>query len=67
LSSGDINSLGLEEYLMGDAITLIEWADRLKKNILKPSMAIDIKWISEQERRIRVSTVNQKLNVKMAA
>ena len=55
LSSGDINSLGLEEYLRGDGITLIEWADKLKKNSIKPSLAVDIKWISEQERRIRVS------------
>jgi tRNA threonylcarbamoyladenosine biosynthesis protein TsaE len=55
LSSGDINSLGLEEYLQGDGITLIEWADKLKKNAIKPSLAVDIKWVSEQERRIRVS------------
>ena len=54
LSAGDINSLGLEEYFKGDGITVIEWADKLKKNFVKSAIAVDLKWISEQERRIRV-------------
>lgn len=50
----DINKLGLEEYFRPDCITVIEWADRLKVNSLKPSVKVDFKWLGEQERRISV-------------
>lgn len=55
LNACDINSLGLEEYMKGDGITVIEWADKLKKSSIRPTAAVNFKWISEQERRIRVS------------
>lgn len=55
LSARDINSLGLEEYFKSDGIVVIEWADKLKKNLIKPSLAVNMKWVGEQERRIRIS------------
>ena len=55
LGAADINNLGLEEYFRSDCITVVEWADRLKKASLIPSVKVGFKWLSESERRIRVS------------
>ena len=55
LGGADINNLGLEEYFREDCITVIEWADKLKKNSLKPSVEVGFKWLGEQERRVSVS------------
>jgi tRNA threonylcarbamoyladenosine biosynthesis protein TsaE len=59
LNSKDINALGLEEYLKGDGITVIEWADKLKKNFLKSSLNVNLKLINEKERRIRVTFADE--------
>jgi len=55
LSGKAINLLGMEEYFSKNAITIIEWADKLKLSALRPSFELSFKWQSEQKRKIIVS------------
>ena len=56
----DIIALGLEEYLDGDGICVIEWADRMSE--LLPENHIQVKIIGEDEftRAIEVLPANLK-------
>ncbi|MFH1541190.1 MAG: tRNA (adenosine(37)-N6)-threonylcarbamoyltransferase complex ATPase subunit type 1 TsaE [Elusimicrobiota bacterium] len=50
----EIDSLGLDEYIYSDGITIIEWAEKLgKKNLPKKRIEIHIKVTSENEREIK--------------
>ncbi len=52
-----IASLGLDELMAGDGITLIEWADRFLEVLPADSWKIHIEWTDEDEfsRRITIS------------
>ncbi|MBI5573690.1 MAG: tRNA (adenosine(37)-N6)-threonylcarbamoyltransferase complex ATPase subunit type 1 TsaE [Elusimicrobia bacterium] len=53
-SAGEINDLGLDEYIYGNGIAIIEWAEKLgKKNLPKKRIEIYIKIKSENEREIK--------------
>ena len=53
-SASEINDLGLDEYIYGDGITIIEWAEKLgKKNLPKKRIEIYIKSKSDNEREIK--------------
>ncbi|PIU83171.1 MAG: tRNA (adenosine(37)-N6)-threonylcarbamoyltransferase complex ATPase subunit type 1 TsaE [Elusimicrobia bacterium CG06_land_8_20_14_3_00_38_11] len=53
-SASEINDLGLDEYIYGDGITIIEWAGKLgKKNLPKKRIEIYIKIKNENEREIK--------------
>ncbi len=54
LDGQSINRLGLEEYISDDAITVIEWADRLKRNAICPAYDVSFKWLGEQKRKISI-------------
>lgn len=49
---GQAEDLGIDEYLEGDGLTVIEWADNVPS--VFPNDALDIKFdfISESERRL---------------
>ncbi|MFA5780019.1 MAG: tRNA (adenosine(37)-N6)-threonylcarbamoyltransferase complex ATPase subunit type 1 TsaE [Elusimicrobiota bacterium] len=53
-SAGEINDLGLDEYIYGNGIAIIEWAEKLgKKNLPKKRIEIRIKIKSKNEREIK--------------
>ncbi|MEW6555769.1 MAG: tRNA (adenosine(37)-N6)-threonylcarbamoyltransferase complex ATPase subunit type 1 TsaE [Elusimicrobiota bacterium] len=53
-SAKEINDLGLDEYIYGDGITLIEWAEKLgKKNPPKKRIEIKIEIKNENTREIK--------------
>lgn len=53
-SAEEINDLGLDEYIYGYGITIIEWAAKLgKKNLPKKRIEIYIKIKNENERYIK--------------
>ncbi len=58
LASADLHDLGLEDYLGGDGICVIEWAERLS-HVPGNVWNITIKRISDRERRIGISQVKQ--------
>lgn len=50
----EIADMGLDEYIYGDGITIIEWAEKLgKKNLPKKRIEIHIKIKNENEREIK--------------
>ncbi len=58
-ADGELESLGLEEYIYGNGVCVIEWADRATSEL--PKNAVHIKFFYEDEvtRRITVEGVLQ--------
>jgi tRNA threonylcarbamoyladenosine biosynthesis protein TsaE len=50
----DFESFGLEEYISGKGICLIEWADKIPKLRAKSLWNIKFKWLSDTKRRIEI-------------
>ena len=46
--------LGYEEYFYGNGITVIEWAEKIKKFLPEERVEINLKILSEKKRRISV-------------
>ncbi|MFH1355244.1 MAG: tRNA (adenosine(37)-N6)-threonylcarbamoyltransferase complex ATPase subunit type 1 TsaE [Candidatus Omnitrophota bacterium] len=51
----DILALGYEEYLYGRGVTVIEWADRLKKFMPRDFLKIELCFESDLKRSLRFS------------
>lgn len=51
LASSDLDNFGLEEYLFGGGICVVEWAEKLNRRV-NADLRIKFKWISERERSI---------------
>ena len=51
---GEIVDLGLEEYLEGDGICIIEWADRMSELLPGNRIQITITWVDESTRTIEL-------------
>jgi tRNA threonylcarbamoyladenosine biosynthesis protein TsaE len=49
-----INRLGIEEYLSSGGITVIEWADKIKRGVLYPAYDVRFKWLGGQKRKITI-------------
>jgi tRNA threonylcarbamoyladenosine biosynthesis protein TsaE len=58
LACADLHDLGLEDYLGGEGICVIEWAERLS-HVPGKVWNITITRISEKERRINISRLNK--------
>lgn len=53
-SMEEVVDLGLEEYLFGDGVCAVEWADKAPGAFLAPHMAIGISVNGADERTLRV-------------
>ena len=51
---GEIVDLGLEEYLEGDGVCIIEWADRMSELLPENHTQITITWVDESTRTIEL-------------
>jgi tRNA threonylcarbamoyladenosine biosynthesis protein TsaE len=54
-SPGDILDLGYEEYLFGEGISVIEWADKLGRLLPGEFLKIKLQVIGENQRKIMIS------------
>ena len=52
----EIFELGLDEYLYGQGVTVIEWADRIKEYINGDYLDIKIEKLDGDERRVTISS-----------
>jgi len=50
LDRGDMDTLGLSEYLDGDGLCAVEWFERLVEN--PPHLAVHFTFVAESERRL---------------
>ena len=60
LNCESILELGYEDYLYGDSVALIEWADRLNGYLPKEYLKIELKVINDNERQIDIAAVGQR-------
>ncbi|MDD5772996.1 MAG: tRNA (adenosine(37)-N6)-threonylcarbamoyltransferase complex ATPase subunit type 1 TsaE [bacterium] len=51
-NENELEALGFEEYFYGKGITLIEWADKMKKLLPKDRLEIYFSYVNENTRRI---------------
>jgi tRNA threonylcarbamoyladenosine biosynthesis protein TsaE len=52
-SKTDILALGLEEYLTGDGISVIEWADRWPDELPEGTIQVELRIVNEHTRELR--------------
>ena len=52
----EVGDLGLDEYLYGDGLCVVEWADRLPTLFLEDHLKIRIERLGQNQRRLAVST-----------
>jgi tRNA threonylcarbamoyladenosine biosynthesis protein TsaE len=51
----DFASLGGEEFLYGEGISVVEWSDRIPSSIPPEALFVDIEIRGEEERNIRIA------------
>jgi tRNA threonylcarbamoyladenosine biosynthesis protein TsaE len=57
---GEERSFGLEDYLTGDGICLIEWPDRVRDIFTNDALLVDITVTGDNERQILFSGIGQR-------
>ncbi len=50
----EVESLGIEEYLYSDGITVIEWAQKLKNLLPREHLRVELKIMDNNRRRINL-------------
>ena len=58
-----LERMQVDEYLYGDGICIVEWADKADKSFPKKSLTIDFSFISEDQRRIKMEWKSSRLDV----
>ena len=53
----------IDEYLYGDGICVVEWADKADKSFPKKSLTIDFSFLSENQRRIKIEWESSRLDM----
>jgi tRNA threonylcarbamoyladenosine biosynthesis protein TsaE len=53
--SADLLEMGYEEYLLGNGVMVIEWAEKILDDIPENALYINISYLTENERRIEIS------------
>jgi tRNA threonylcarbamoyladenosine biosynthesis protein TsaE len=62
----DIEVLGLEEYLYGEGVSVIEWSERLGCLSPKESLRLSLTVASEQKRAISLSAAGKRYELLLA-
>ncbi len=58
----DMEDMGFEEYLYGDAVSVVEWADKMEGILPESTIFVAFKYIDENEREIEISGVEEKVS-----
>jgi tRNA threonylcarbamoyladenosine biosynthesis protein TsaE len=58
----DIEEIGYEEYLFGDGICVIEWADKIRDILPGNTLFIALKYLNENEREMILSGKKKKVD-----
>jgi tRNA threonylcarbamoyladenosine biosynthesis protein TsaE len=54
-TKSDIVALGLEEYIPGDGVTVMEWADRWPEELPEETIHVELSIIDDHTRELRLS------------
>lgn len=52
----ETEALGIEEYIYGDGVTIIEWADRMRSALPRERLDIELKMKGDTERELTFET-----------
>lgn len=55
--SGGASELGLEEYIEGDGVTVVEWANFIEEQLPEERLVVSIERVSLEERKISVIAI----------
>lgn len=58
----DVEFLGLDEYLYGDGVVVIEWADRAPRLLPAERIEIRLGFTGDDRREIRIRATSERLN-----
>ena len=58
----EVEGIGIEEYIYGDGVTIIEWADRMKSMLPEGRLDIDLKMRGDTEREMTFETDSPRLS-----
>jgi tRNA threonylcarbamoyladenosine biosynthesis protein TsaE len=57
----DIEDMGYEDYLFGEGVSVIEWADKIKDFLPDQTLFISFKYLDENKRKILISGDKRKV------
>ncbi len=57
----DIEDMGYEDYLFGEGVSVIEWADKIKDFLPDQTLFISFKYLDENKRKIVISGDRRKV------
>lgn len=60
-SEDDVESIGIEEYIYGHGVTIIEWADRMKSMLPPERLDIEIRMTGDETREFTLETQSPRL------
>ncbi|MFH1655458.1 MAG: tRNA (adenosine(37)-N6)-threonylcarbamoyltransferase complex ATPase subunit type 1 TsaE [Candidatus Omnitrophota bacterium] len=55
----EAHNIGLEEFLFSDGVSVIEWAERIRKFLPEECLHIEFKFINENQRKIKLTGKNK--------
>ena len=59
----EIDDMGYEEYLFGEGVSVVEWADRVEDILPDDALFVSINYTDEEERNIIISGEKKKIAV----
>ncbi|MCL5103970.1 MAG: tRNA (adenosine(37)-N6)-threonylcarbamoyltransferase complex ATPase subunit type 1 TsaE [Armatimonadetes bacterium] len=60
-TEAEVESIGIEEYIHGDGVTVIEWADRMKSMLPQERLDIELRRKAGDERALVIETESRRL------
>lgn len=60
-SEEEIETLGLDEYIYSDGVTIIEWADRMESLLPKDRLDITLRMVGDTERELTFETESERV------
>jgi len=58
----ELPEIGFEQYLYGNGVCLIEWAERAEKFLPESRIKVQIEIINQNERKIEITNFNQQID-----
>ena len=58
----ELEDLGYEEYLSGDGVVVIEWAEKISKQIPDDSIFINFEYVDENSRKMIIRGLKRRLS-----
>ena len=58
----ELTEIGFEQYLYGDGISLIEWAEKVENFLPASAIKVKIEIINQNQRQITITNFNQPIN-----